>query len=213
MKKDNITIKQLDKNQIVDRFFWESINKNIFLEAWANLKYLLISSWSDININFDLSWNWSDLKVFTIFLSKNKEEIKWSISVNLKNTDTKANVYLLSLMGEGAIINVKWNIDIEKWVKWVSGYLLEDNVVLWEKIKINTLPVLNVSSNDVSAWHWAKIQRLDSEKLFYMMSKWLSGNKSKEIIIKWYIAYVLENFDLWEEEKNLIEKLILDYLL
>jgi len=213
MKKDNITIKQLDKSQIVDRFFWESINKNIFLEAWANLKYLLISSWSDINLNFVSSWNWVNIKIYAILLSKNKEEMKWNISVILKNINTKSDVYLLSLLWSEGIINLKWNIDIEKWLKWVSGHLLEDNVVLWEKIKINTLPVLSVSSNDVSAWHWAKIQRLDSEKLFYMMAKWLSDNKSKEIIIKWYIAYVLENFDLWEEEKNLIEKLILDYLL
>ena len=213
MWKNNILINKLESSQIIDKVFWKSLNKNIILESRSNLKYLLISSWSEIDLNFSLSWDLVNLEVCWILLSKNKDKIKWNISVNLMNDKVKANVYLLSLMGDDAIIKVKWNIDIQKWIKSVSGYLLEENIILWERVKVTTLPVLNVSSNDVSAWHGAKIQRLDSEKLFYMMSKWLSDNKSKEIIVKWYINYILEKFDIWEQEKNEIEKLILDYLL
>ena len=213
MWKNNILINKLESSQIIDKIFWKSLNKNIILKSRSNLKYLLISSWSEIDLNFSLSWDLANLEVCWILLSKNKDKIKWNISVNLMNNKVKANVYLLSLMSDDAIIKVKWNIDIQKWIKSVSGYLLEENIILWERVKVTTLPVLNVSSNDVSAWHGAKIQRLDSEKLFYMMSKWLSDNKSKEIIVKWYINYILKNFNIWEQEKNEIENLILDYLL
>jgi len=213
MKKDNVVINILDKRQIIDRNFGDKLNKKIVLESDSNLKYLVISSWSIVDLDFSSSWDWAKLEVYGIFFSKNKEEIVWNISINLKNNWSNANVYLLSLMGDDAIIKVKWNIDIQKWIKWVSWYLLEENIILWENIKVNTLPMLNVSSNDVSAWHGAKIQKLDSEKLFYMMSKWLSDKKSKQITIKWYIDYILEKFNIWESEKNEIENLILDYLL
>jgi len=213
MKENNILINKWEISQVIDKVFWKSLNKKIVLESDSNLKYLIVSSWSDINLDFSVFGDWAVVEFYGIFLSKNKEEIKWNISVNLKNSYTKANVYLLSLMGDGAIVKVKWNIDIQEWIKSVNAYLLEENIVLWEKIKINTLPILNVSSNDVSAWHGAKIQRLDSDKLFYMMAKWLSDKKSKEIIISWYVSYILEKFSIVEQEKKEIENLILDYLL
>jgi Fe-S cluster assembly scaffold protein SufB len=213
MEKNNILILKWDKNQIIDSVFWKNLNKNITLESDSSLKYLVVSSWSDIDLDFFSSWNWVKFEIYWIFFSKNKEEIKWNISINLKNNWSNANVYLLSLMGDDAVIKVKWNIDISKGIKWVGWYLLEENIILWKNIKVNTLPMLNVSSNDVSAWHGAKIQKLDNEKLFYMMSKWLSDKKSKQIIIKWYIDYILEKFDIWESQKNEMENLILDYLL
>lgn len=213
MADNNILISKWKNSQIIDKIFWNCLNKNIILETDSKLKYLLISNWSDIDLNISSCWAMVDLEIYGIFLSKDNEVVQWNISVNLKDNWAKANVYLLSLMGDAAVVKVKWNINIDKWIKWVTGYLLEENIVLWKGMKVNTSPILNVYSNDVSAWHWARIQRLDNEKLFYMMSKWLSDVKSKEIIIRWYINYILDKFDLLEKEKNEIENLILDYLL
>lgn len=213
MEKDNILINKWEESQIFDKIFEKNLNKKIILDSDSNLKYLIISSWSNIDLEFSSSGDGANFEIYGIFFSKNKDTIKWNISVLLSNNNAKANVYLLSLMWDDAIIKVKWSVDIGKWIKWVSGYLLEENVVLGKKIKINTLPILNVASNDVRAWHWAKVQKLDNEKLFYMTSKWLSSSKSKEIIVKWYINYILEKFDILEKEKNEIEELILNYLL
>jgi 23S rRNA G2069 N7-methylase RlmK/C1962 C5-methylase RlmI len=101
-------INKLESCQIVDKIFWKNLNKEIVLESDSNLKYLIVSSWSDINLDFSVFGDWAVVEVYGIFLSKNKEEVRWNISVNLKNSSTKANVYLLSLMGDGAIIKVKW---------------------------------------------------------------------------------------------------------
>jgi len=45
--------------------------------------------------------------------------------------------------------------------KQTSGHLLEENIVLGKKVKVKTLPMLDVRSSDVSASHGAKIDRLD----------------------------------------------------
>lgn len=213
MKENYILINTWENNQIIDRNFGNRLDKKIILESDSSLKYLVVSAWSDIDLDFISSGDWAKFEIYGIFFSKNKEEVIWNISIDIKNSWSNADVYLLSLMEDDAIIKVKWNIDIQKWIKLVSWHLLEENIILWSKIKVNTLPILNVSSNDVFAWHGARIQKLDSEKLFYMMSKWLSDKQSKQIIIKWYIDYILGKFNIWESEKNEIENMILDYLL
>lgn len=213
MKENNILINKWENSQIIDKVFSKTLNKTIVLESDSHLKYLIISSLSEINLDFSSLAHWCTIEVYAIFLSKNKEELLWNISVNLQNNDCNADVYMLSLMGNDSLIKVKWNIDIHPWITGVKWYLLEENIILWEKIQIKTLPILNVSSNDVSAWHGARIHKLDSEKLFYMMSKWLSNAKSKEIIINWYVNFILEKFTLLPEDKIEIETLILNYLL
>ena len=52
-----------------------------------------------------------------------------------------------------------------------SGHLLEENVLLGEKVQLHVIPKLDVHSNDVSASHGAKIHRLDPHKLFYLHAK------------------------------------------
>ncbi|MFZ2150607.1 MAG: SufD family Fe-S cluster assembly protein [Candidatus Absconditicoccaceae bacterium] len=213
MKENYILIHTGENNQIIDRNFGDKLNKKIVLESDSNVKYLVISRGSNIDLDFISSGDGAKFEIYGIFFSKNKEEIIGNISIDLKNSGSNADVYLLSLMGNEAIIKVKGNIDIQKGIKSVNGHLLEENIILGEKIRVNTLPILNVSSNDVSAGHGARIQKLDSEKLFYMMSKGLSDKKSKQIIIKGYIDYILEKFDIGEGEKDEIENMILDYLL
>ncbi len=213
VNKDNIILKIWEDNQIVDKIFWEKIDKKIILESDSNLKYLVISNDCDINLDFFCNWKNSYCKVYWIFFSKNKKEIIWNISVNLSNNYAKTDIYLLWLVEDGGVVKVKWNINIDSNVIWVSGHLLQENIILWKNIKIDTRPVLNVASNDVSASHWAKIQKLDTYKLFYMTSKWLSDSKSKEIIIKWYIDYILNDLSIDTLQKQEIENLILNELL
>lgn len=65
----------------------------------------------------------------------------------------------------------------------MAGHLLEENIVLGKKIKIKTLPMLDVRSSDVNASHGAKIDRLDENKLFYMMAKGLDQKQSQMLIV------------------------------
>lgn len=56
--------------------------------------------------------------------------------------------------------------------------------MLGKKVKIKTLPMLDVRSSDVSASHGAKIDRLDESKLFYMMAKGLDQKTAQKLIVE-----------------------------
>ncbi len=63
------------------------------------------------------------------------------------------------------------NIVISPDIVKAAGHLLEENIILGERVQIKTLPMLDVRSNDVSASHGARIEKLDAKKLFYLESK------------------------------------------
>lgn len=75
------------------------------------------------------------------------------------------------------------SIDIAPYVNNVHGRLLQQNVVLGKDISVKILPQLNVASHDVSAAHGAKIDSLDTQKLFYMMSRGLTQKQSQKLLV------------------------------
>jgi Fe-S cluster assembly protein SufD len=60
---------------------------------------------------------------------------------------------------------------------------LEENILLGDKLKIKTLPMLDVRSNDVKASHGARIEKLDPQRLFYLQSRGLDDTQAKNLII------------------------------
>ena len=56
-----------------------------------------------------------------------------------------------------------------------------------------------MDSPDVKASHWAKIQRISPERLFYMQSRGLSEEKAINMIINSYSEQIVDK--LWLDEK------------
>ena len=50
-------------------------------------------------------------------------------------------------------------------------------------MKLRTLPVLDIKSNDISASHGAIVDRLDPVQMFYCMSRGLNKTQSTQLII------------------------------
>lgn len=50
-------------------------------------------------------------------------------------------------------------------------------------MKLHTLPILDVKSNDISASHGAKVDRIDPMQMFYCMSRGLDRSQSTQLII------------------------------
>jgi Fe-S cluster assembly protein SufD len=171
------------------------------------------NSVTDIEINLNSENCESDL--YFIFVWEYKKTGKWKILCNINSSYSKANIYILSFLTDWSEIDVDGNIIIWKNIKKVEWYLMEENVIIWEKIKIKTKPILNIYSNDVKASHWAKIDKIDSNKLFYMTSRWIDEEISKNLIIDWYLNNIFENFPnnepIEKMKKEIIIKLLQKY--
>jgi Fe-S cluster assembly scaffold protein SufB len=106
---------------------------------------------------------------------------------------------------DGAKFMFDGSIDIDSHLDSVHGRLLQQNVVLGKDISVKVLPQLNVASHDVHAAHGAKIDSLDTQKLFYMMSRGLTKQQSQKLLVDGYIDYALKHFpDLTEADKQSI---------
>ena len=121
---------------IVETFSDSQITKVLTIEKNANIKYIAIVENSKVDIQIDCKEN-SNCELKSIHISNDWEKIWCKINSHLAENEAKSNLYMLSLIGENWDIDVDWWVIIKPGVSKVSGHLLEENVVLWKKVKIN----------------------------------------------------------------------------
>ncbi len=170
-------------------------DKNITIWVDVEFNYLVILR-DDAHVNITIhgeEHSQSTIKV--LCLGQSGHHIHSNIVTSLIGNHAQADVYILSLLNNKSDINVHGNITLAPNVSKVSGHLSEENLILGNKIKIRTAPILDVRSSDVSASHWCKIERLDPKRLFYMQSRGLTQSESQSLILDGYLNNLFEGFD------------------
>lgn len=199
-----LSLMQWDSLELIDIFSARG-KKTITLDSHSSLTYLIVASSATIDIEIVTTGPECTCRVFGLFLSDVDKQVKWSITVSLKDSSTSADVDLVSFLYDWAKLMFDGSIDIAPHLHNAHGRLLQQNVVLGKDISVKVLPQLIVASHDVRAAHGAKIDSLDTQKLFYMMSRGLTKQQSQKLLVDGYIEHALKSFaDIKETDKQLI---------
>lgn len=188
-----LTLEKDEQYREIAIFSWWEGKKKIRIEEWASLKYLFIcSEKTELTLEIETWGHEANIVIKGIFLWKDASKVISRLKVDLRHDRGQANVHLVSFLQEGSDCQIDGNIIIGRWTKWCDGHLLEENILLGEKMKIKTLPMLDVRSDDVTASHGAKIERLDDKKLFYMQAKGIPKQEAKKLLIQWYFENLFQ---------------------
>ncbi len=96
-------------------------------------------------------------------------------------------------------------IFVAKDAQKIDSFQENRNLLLSEDGKVNTKPQLEIFADDVRCSHGATIGHLNDEEVFYLHSRGLTEQKSRELLV---YAFALESVESMEVES--VEKLLLD---
>ncbi|MDP3976007.1 MAG: SufD family Fe-S cluster assembly protein, partial [bacterium] len=89
-----------------------------------------------------------------------------------------------------------------------SSRLEEHTLLLSEQARCDALPALDIQTNDVQVSHSASVSQADSERIFYLMSRGLSKDQARQLLVEGFfenILQVIQNPAWYEQVKALIE--------
>lgn len=140
----------------------------------------------------------SQAYITVLCLGQAGHHIQSTVVTSLEGLQAEANVSLISLLTDGADVALHGNITLAPNVEKVSWHLTEENLILWERVKLRTAPILDVRSSDVSASHGCKVERLDPKRLFYMQSRGLDQSMAQSLVLDGYLNTIFEWYDGYE---------------
>jgi Fe-S cluster assembly protein SufD len=180
----------LEKNSISENFILSTGSKFIKNEINCNLNDEFSSAFINGVINL---------------ISTQHHEIKTNINHLAENT--KSYQLIKSVLNGDSKGIYQGKIFVDKKAQKTNGYQLSKALLLNENSEFDGKPELEIYADDVKCSHGSTSGNLDEDSIFYLMSRGLSHQQSKELLINGFLMDAIEKItDL--EIKNLIKDMM-----
>ena len=85
-----------------------------------------------------------------------------------------------------------------------NAYQFNQNLLLSENAEVNTKPELEIYADDVKCSHGVTTGELDKEMLFYLRSRGLTLDESRNLLIEGFINELMEDIKNKEIKRKLL---------
>ena len=180
----------LEKNSISENFIFSTGSKFIKNEINCNLNNEYSSAFINGVVNLDNSQH---------------HEIKTNINHLAENT--KSYQLIKSVLNDNAKGVYQGKIYVDALAQKTNGYQLSKALLLNENTEFDGKPELEIYADDVKCSHGATSGNLDEDSIFYLMSRGLSHQQSKVLLINGFLLDAVEKITD-SEIKDLIKNMI-----
>ncbi len=208
LEKDSIL-----KNYKIDKFINNNLKysfNNIEQDNNSVSETFILSAGSDYfknEINCNLNGEYSSAFINGIFSLKENQQHEIRTTINHLVENTKSYQLIKSVLGKNTKSAYQGRIFVNSKAQKTDGYQLSKAILLDETSEFNAKPELEIYADDVKCSHGSASGSLDENLIFYLMSRGLSYQQSKELLINGFLMDVIEKItDV--EIKNLITNII-----
>ena len=208
LKKDailkNYKIDKIQNNNI--KYSFNNINQD---ESSVSETFIL-SAGSDFlknEINCNLNGKYSSAFVNGFFSLTNNQQHEIRTTINHLTENTKSYQLIKSVLGKDSKAVYQGKILVNSIAQKTDGYQLSKALLLNETSEFNAKPELEIYADDVKCSHGSASGSLDENSIFYLMSRGLNYQQSKELLINGFLVGVIEKITD-NGIKNLVQNII-----
>ena len=204
-----------------------SILKNYKLDKFRNnnLKYsfnnieqddnsisetFILSAGSDYfknEVNCNLRGEYSSAFINGVFSLKKNQQHEIRSTINHLVENTKSYQLIKSVLGKNSKSAYQGRIFVDSKAQKTDGYQLSKAILLDETSEFNAKPELEIYADDVKCSHGSASGSLNENSIFYLMSRGLNYQQSKELLINGFLLDVVEKITD-SEIRNLVKNII-----
>ncbi len=201
------------KNYKVDKFENKNIKysfNNIEQDKNSISETFILSSGSNFfknEINCNLKGEYSSAFVNGIFSLNNYKHHEIRTEINHLIDNTKSYQLIKSVLEDSSKAVYQGKIFVNSKAQKTDGYQLSKAILLNKESEFNAKPELEIYADDVKCSHGSASGSLNDDSIFYLMSRGLSYQQSRELLINGFLLDVVEKITD-SEIKNLIKNMI-----
>ena len=208
----------LEKDSILKNYKIDKYRNNNLKYSFNNIEQdnnsvsetFILSAGSDYfknEINCNLNGEYSSAFINGIFSLKENQQHEIRTTINHLVENTKSYQLIKSVLGKNSKSAYQGRIFVNSKAQKTDGYQLSKAILLDETSEFNAKPELEIYADDVKCSHGSASGSLDENSIFYLMSRGLNYQQSKELLINGFLMDVVEKItDV--EIKNLITNII-----
>ena len=201
------------KNYKVDKFENKNVRylfNNIEQDKNSISETFILSLGSNFfksEINSNLKGEYSSAFVNGIFSLKENKHHEIRTIINHLTENTKSYQLIKSVLEDSSKAIYQGKIFVNSKAQKTDGYQLSKAILLHKDAEFNAKPELEIYADDVKCSHGSASGSLNEDSIFYLMSRGLNYQQSRELLINGFLLDVVEKITD-PEIKNLIKNMI-----
>ena len=201
------------KNYKIDKFKNDNLKysfNNIDQGKNSVSETFILSAASDYlknEINCNLNGEYSSAFINGVFSLKENQQHEIRTTINHLVENTKSYQLIKSVLGKNSKSAYQGKIFVNSKAQKTDGYQLSKAILLDQTSEFNAKPELEIYADDVKCSHGSASGSLNEDSIFYLMSRGLNYQQSKELLINGFLLDVVEKITD-SEIKNLIKNII-----
>ena len=201
------------KNYKVDKLKNENIKysfNNIEQDKNSISETFILSSGSNFvknEINCNLKGEHSSAFVNGILSLDDNQHHEIRTIINHLTENTKSYQLIKSVLDQSSKAVYQGKIFVNSEAQKTDGYQLSKAILLKKESEFNAKPELEIYADDVKCSHGSASGSLNDDSIFYLMSRGLNYQQSRELLINGFLLDVVEKITD-SEIKNLIKNMI-----
>lgn len=158
---------------------------------------------------FRLNGENSSLNFFGFLTGRADKIFNFSIEAYHKAKNTKSAVHLQSALYDESKVDFKGILNIGSKASFADCYLSHNTLLLSEKARAHTQPVLEILTDDVKAGHGATVGKVSKEDLFYLNTRGIGNKMAGQLLVVGFFEKqlaMIEDVDLRNSVRQAIIK-------
>lgn len=184
------------------------INRSAYVDrdGRMNWAYGVMNDGNTVSENLTLlSGNGSSADVKTVVVGSGLQKQNFTTKITHRGQNTEANILKHAVVKDEAV-NIFNGIGfIEKGASKSNAQQSSRVLMLSEKARGDANPILLIDEDDVMAGHATSVGKVDTEQLYYLMSRGISRENAEKILIHAFLAPVVREMSSEEIKNRLVE--------
>ena len=201
------------KNYKIDKDINKNVKysfNNIEQETNSVSETFILSSGSQFfknEVNCNLKGKYSSAFINGIFSLSDFQHHEIRTTINHLTENTKSYQLIKSVLEDNSKAVYQGKIFVNSKAQKTDGYQLSKAILLNKNSEFNAKPELEIYADDVKCSHGSASGSLNEDSIFYLMSRGLNYQQSRELLINGFLLDVIEKITD-TEIKNLIKNII-----
>lgn len=149
---------------------------------------------TNLTYNIFLSEKGAKVTLLGLFLGRESHKVDIKTTIYHQSQHTTSEVIIKGALTDTASINYQGLVKIDQGATGTKAWLAAHFLLLSTKAKGTAIPSLEILENDIKAGHATTVGRVNDMELFYLMSRGLSKEKAKLLIVEGFLQSILEKF-------------------
>jgi Fe-S cluster assembly protein SufD len=176
----------------------------------AHLKHVAVTLGGDVvraSTSADYQGTGGDVDLLGIYFADAGQHIEHRLFADHTAPKTRSNVeYKGALQGDGAHTVWIGNVLIRKIAEGIETFEQNDNLVLTDGAKADSVPNLEIETGDIAgAGHASTTGRFDDQHLFYLMSRGIPEDDARRLVVHGFFNDIIRRIGVPELESRLVE--------